>query len=285
MQPDRVSGRIKGEMISNFPRPGLSLALGVVLAFLIAGCKPEGVTSAPFIYGEKPADRAAAFLVSNEAVLDSDAIYPLVYLRRRFGAHWAEGAIVRLAQESREPQNKERLYPFLRLLDPGARYSFDPAAPSPVFAAAPTAWNLVLALHCRETPLTPAFLKSIEEQAGRWDRAAALGARAIGWAADQGCFESFDIKATDALLKQKMLDYVHSREAVDIGYVEAVSMLLYRGHRSSLNPAWIEKIEAAQGPDGSWSLPDTAADRSTSECLLALEQFANPDAPRVSWVP
>lgn len=272
-------------MISIHRRRFYSIALGSVLALALSGCAPEEVKSAPFIEGDKPADRAAAFMVSNEAVLGSDAVYPLVYLRRRFGAEWARGAIDRLAQESRRPENAERLLPFLRLVDPGADYSFDPATPPPAFATAPTAWNLVLALHCREVPLSPEFLKSVRDQASNWDRGAAVGARAIGWAADQGCLDNFDIKATDQLLKQEMLDYIHSHEVVDIGYVEAVAMLLYRDHRSSVDPRWIEKIESIQALDGSWSLTDAATDRSTSESLLALVQFANPDTPRVSWVP
>lgn len=272
-------------MISICRRRICAIAFGVVLALALTGCTPEEVTSAPFIEGDKSTDRAAAFLVSNEAVLGSDAVYPLVYLQRRYGAEWARGAIERLARESRLPENAERLMPFLRLLDAEARYSFDPAAPPPAFAAAPTAWNLVLALHCRDVSLTPAFLKNIEEQAMVWDRGAALGARAIGWAADQGCLDGFDIKAADELLKQRMLDYIHSHGAADIGYVEAVAMLLYRGHRLSVDPSWVEKIESTQAPDGSWSLPDAATDRSTSESLLALMQFANPDAPKVSWVP
>ncbi|RIK09241.1 MAG: hypothetical protein DCC49_07020 [Acidobacteria bacterium] len=251
----------------------------------LSGCTPEEVASAPFIEGEKPIDRAAAFLVSNEAILGSDAIYPLVYLRRRFGAEWAQGAMDRLAVKSREPEYKETLYPFLRLLDPTARYSFDPAAPPPVFAAAPTAWNLVRALHCSEVPLTSDFIKSVDEQALAWDRGAAIGARAIGWAADQGCLDNFDLKAIDDRLKEKMLDYVRSHDATDVGYVEAVATLLYRGQRSSVDPAWISKIESIQAPEGSWNLTGAATDRSTSESLLALIQFANPDAPRVSWVP
>lgn len=101
MQPERPGRRIYGNMISIYRRPVVTLILGVALALTLSGCQPEEVTSSPFIEGETPLDRAAAFLVSNEAVLGSDAVYPLVYLQRRYGAQWAEGAIARLAQKSR----------------------------------------------------------------------------------------------------------------------------------------------------------------------------------------
>lgn len=271
------------------PRSALAcglVAIVVSLAVVLAGCRPEEVESAPFIAGEDAIARAAAYLVASEAVLGSDAVYPIEYLRRRYGAEWAKGAADRLAEQSRLPENRERLYPFLRLLDPSATYQFDPAAPPPAFAIAPTSWNLVLALHCRDVPLLPSFLTSLDEQSRSWDRGAAISARALGWAAEQGCINETGVKATDEVLRARMLAYIRATPGIDIGFVESVAMLLYLGHRDDIEAAWIDRIESGQSADGSWTLEgNQAVDRSTAESLLGIAQYANPGTPPIPWVP
>lgn len=260
-----------------------AVAVGLALATVTSACRPAG--------DEAAVARGLAWFASEVEEVDPGWANLFGYLHRRFGveAFSARGEPLHEVPDGRTRPGLAAVY--RRLVDPAA------AVPKRVIADLPTAVDRITAsaLHCDRIPLPPDWPEILDRATAKGGYALTHGALAAQWTLENGCLDWPELAAVQrrqvdalaALLSDRDGLEALVRTPTDLA-AEALAMLHYLGARARVAPAWVDRLAAAQRPDGGWPL-HPAAPRSdphpTALALWVLLERARPEAAPVRWIP
>ncbi|MBP9004582.1 MAG: hypothetical protein KBH78_13265 [Candidatus Hydrogenedentes bacterium] len=248
-------------------------------------------------------DRALWFVLNDRTSPRWTLIAILDFLRRRFGLHERYSAATQLAPDlgvTITPVEQERYY---RLTEPGFRFKGSLPEKLDTMDDFMTA-----ALYCDVMPIPQDTLAQMLAKLREVDalpHETRIGpfkmvvdyfyphlALALQWMREKNCVT--DLAAANELREGliRSLEGLVSRNGpdTDLG-MEAMAMLGYLRVPGRVKPAWVEKMVAAQLPDGGWAnaidpaLPElTSNGHSTVLALWVLLEQAVPKINDVPWV-
>jgi hypothetical protein len=248
--------------------------------FLLASCKHEKPLRER---ADAAAERAIDYFVTRGPVTLKTTLFALDYERRKFG-------IARLAPvverwDRGNEHEMEMMKPLAQWIDPsipfleGGRFVFRTAIERVLYDG----------LHCRQ-PFWKLedFMRDLDKAIESKDFGVTHAAMASELARENGCVSAEQLSGVRARMV-KELEAIAEKNGDDQDLLfEAVAMLDYLGERARVKPEWVERVIAAQLPNGGFALlrgTKASHDHPSVLALWVLLEAAHPDAAPMAWIP